>query len=82
MTPPWNPAFGASTGGAGTGACCCVGSSGMNFPGWAFWCPTTGCWAAAGRMAIATATASEANPMTVNAMTAFLMSTDRALSRK
>jgi hypothetical protein len=32
-------------------------------------------------MAIATATASDANPMTANAITPFLMSTDRALSR-
>ena len=43
MVPPWNPALGWSTGGGGTGACCCVGNSGMNLPGAAFWCPTTGC---------------------------------------
>jgi hypothetical protein len=42
MTPPWNPALGASGGGAGTGACCCVGNSGMNLPGAAFCSPTTG----------------------------------------
>src|SRR6516165_6307237 len=80
MTPPWNPALGASGGGGGTGACCCVGNNGMNLPGAAFWCPTTGCWLAVGRTAMATAAASDANPMTANAMTALPINTDRRLS--
>ncbi len=42
MVPPWYPRLGASGGGGGTGACCWVGNSGMNLPGAAFWCPTTG----------------------------------------
>ena len=81
MTPPWNPALGWSTGGGGTGACCCVGNSGMNLPGAAFWCPTTGCWLAVGRTAMATAAASVANPMTAKAITALPTSNDRLLSR-
>jgi hypothetical protein len=53
----------------------------MNFPGAAFWCPTTGSEAAVGRTLIATATASDATPITANATTALLMSNDRPLSR-
>jgi hypothetical protein len=53
----------------------------MNFPGAAFWCPTTGSAAAVGRTVTATATASEANPITANATTALLISKDRPLSR-
>ncbi|MDT5257481.1 MAG: hypothetical protein QOD10_2561, partial [Mycobacterium sp.] len=68
MTPPWYPALGESGGGAGTGACCCVGNSGMNLPGAAFWSPTTGASLAVGRMVIATAAASDANPMTAKAI--------------
>jgi hypothetical protein len=80
MTPPWYPAFGASSGGAGTGACCCVGSRGMNLPGAAFCKPTTGCDADVGRTATATATASVANAMTAKATTALPTSTDPRLS--
>ena len=53
----------------------------MNFPGAAFWCPTTGSVAAVGRTVITTATASEANPIIANATTALLISKDRPLSR-
>ncbi|COV96057.1 Uncharacterised protein [Mycobacterium tuberculosis] len=67
-------------GGGGTGACCCVGNNGMNFPGWAFWCPSTGFEAAVGRMVTATATASEAKPITAKATTALPISSDRRLN--
>lgn len=80
MVPPWNPAVGSSGGGGGTGACCCVGNNGMNFPGWAFWCPSTGFEAAVGRMVTATATASEAKPITAKATTALPISSDRRLN--
>ena len=53
----------------------------MNFPGAAFWCPTTGSAAAVGRTVIATATASDANPIIANATTALLINIERPLSR-
>ncbi len=52
----------------------------MNLPGAAFWWPTTGCWLAVGRTAMATAAASDANPMTAKAMTALPSTRDRLLN--
>ncbi len=61
MTPPWYPALGAS-GGGGAPALLLSRQERHELAGAAFWCPTTGSWLAVGRIATATATASDAKP--------------------